>query len=53
MVYKPLLIRVRVNTGAVVVRSIRKEDLHTDYVPVGHSTGLAARMGRLAAPGSI
>src|SRR5439155_7644209 len=26
---------------------------HTDYVPVGHSTNLAARMEQLAAPGSI
>ena len=49
----PLLMRVGVNTGEVVVRSIRKDDLHTDYVPVGHSTNLAARMEQLAAPGSI
>jgi class 3 adenylate cyclase len=49
----PLLMRVGVNTGEVVVRSIRKEDLHTDYVPVGHSTNLAARMEQLAAPGAI
>src|SRR2546428_4493721 len=48
-----LYIRVGVNTGEVVVRSIRKDDLHTDYVPVGHSTNLAARMEQLAAPGSI
>src|SRR5262249_24673908 len=26
---------------------------HTDYVPIGHSTNLAARMEQLAAPGSI
>ena len=45
--------RVGVNTGEVVVRSIRKEDLHTDYVPVGHSTNIAARMEQMAAPGSI
>src|SRR5262249_36182478 len=51
--YPPLLMRVGVNTGEVVVRSIRKEDLHTDYVPIGHSTNLAARMEQLAAPGSI
>ena len=31
--------RVGVNTGEVVVRSIRKDDLHTDYVLVGYSTG--------------
>src|SRR5437867_7361871 len=49
----PLLMRVRLNTEEVGVRSIRKEDLHTDYVPVGHSTNLAARMEQLAAPGSI
>ena len=30
-----LHIRVGVNTGEVVVRSIEKDDLHTDYVPVG------------------
>ena len=51
--YAPLLMRVGVNTGEVVVRSIRKEDLHTDYVPVGHSINLAARMEQLAAPGAI
>src|SRR5882762_2063017 len=51
--YPPLLMRVGVNTGEVVVRSIRKEDLHADYVPIGHSTNLAARMEQLAAPGSI
>jgi len=45
--------RVGLNTGEVVVRSIRKDDLHADYVPVGHSTNLAARMEQLAAPGSI
>ncbi len=51
--HPPLLMRVGLNTGEVVVRSIRKDDLHTDYVPVGHSTNLAARMEQLAAPGSI
>jgi len=49
----PLQMRVGVNTGEVVVRSIRKDDLHTDYVPVGLSTNLAARMEQLANPGSI
>jgi class 3 adenylate cyclase/predicted ATPase len=46
-------IRVGINTGEVVLRSIRKDDLHADYVPVGHSTSLAARMQTLADPGSI
>jgi class 3 adenylate cyclase len=45
--YPPLLMRVGINTGEVVLRSIRKDDLHADYVPVGHSTNLAARMERL------
>src|SRR2546426_1517677 len=49
----PLQMRVGINTGEVVVRSIRTDDLHTDYVPVGHSTNLAARMEQLATPGSI
>jgi class 3 adenylate cyclase len=48
--HPPLLMRVGINTGEVVVRSIRKDDLHTDYVPVGHSTNLAARIEQLAAP---
>ena len=49
----PLQLRVGINTGEVVVRSIRKDDLHTDYVPIGYSTNLAARMESLANPGSI
>jgi predicted ATPase len=48
-----LQIRVGLNTGEVVVRSIRRDDLHTDYTPIGHSTSLAARMESLATPGSI
>ncbi len=48
-----LQIRVGVNTGEVVLRSIRKDDLHTDYVPVGQSTHLASRMENLATPGAI
>ena len=46
-------IRVGINTGEVVVRSIRKDDLHTDYVPIGHSTNIASRMESLATPGTI
>jgi predicted ATPase/class 3 adenylate cyclase len=49
----PVQIRVGINTGEVVLRSIRKDDLHTDYLPVGHSTNLASRMEGLATPGSI
>jgi predicted ATPase/class 3 adenylate cyclase len=50
---RPIEIRVGVNTGEVVVRSIRKDDLYADYVPIGHSTSLAARMESLATGGSI
>lgn len=49
----PLLMRIGANTGEVVVRSIRKDDLRTDYVPVGHSINIAARMQEMATPGSI
>src|SRR2546428_1385347 len=48
-----LEIRVGVNTGDVVLRSIRTDDLHTDYVPIGHSTSLAARLQSLASGGAI
>ena len=36
------------NTGEVAVCSIHKDDPHTDYVLVGHSTNLASRMKNLA-----
>ena len=45
-------IRVGVNTGEMVVRSIRRGDLQADYTPIGHSTGLAQRMESLATPGT-
>ena len=48
-----LTMRVGVNTGEVVMRSISKDDVRTDYVPVGHATNLAARMEQMATPGSI
>ena len=43
----------QVAVDEVVVRSIHKDDLHTDYIPVGHSTNIAARMEQMATPGSI
>src|SRR5262249_20093619 len=49
----PMQLRVGVNTGEVVARSVRKDALHADYVPVGHAINLAARMEALATPGSI
>ncbi len=48
-----LQIRIGLNTGEVVLRSIRKDDLRTEYTPIGHSTSLASRMEGLATPGSI
>ncbi|SIT51166.1 conserved hypothetical protein [Paraburkholderia piptadeniae] len=48
-----LQIRVGVNSGEVVVRGIRADDLHTDYDPVGHSINIASRMESVALPGSI
>src|SRR5262249_57222710 len=49
----PLQARVGVNTGEVVVRSLSTGEGRTEYVPVGHSTGIAARMQALAPLGSI
>ncbi|TDG03981.1 adenylate/guanylate cyclase domain-containing protein [Paraburkholderia guartelaensis] len=49
----PLQIRVGIHTGEVVVRSIRKDDLRTDYDPVGHTIHIASRMETMAAPSSI
>jgi class 3 adenylate cyclase/tetratricopeptide (TPR) repeat protein len=48
----PLHIRVGVNSGEVVVRSIGS-DLHMDYTAVGQTTHLAARLEQMAMPGTI
>ena len=48
----PLHVRVGLNSGEVVVRSIGS-DLHMDYTAVGQTTHLAARMEQMAMPGSI
>jgi predicted ATPase/class 3 adenylate cyclase len=48
----PLHIRVGLNSGEVVVRSIGS-DLHMDYTAVGQTTHLAARMEQMAMPGTI
>jgi class 3 adenylate cyclase/tetratricopeptide (TPR) repeat protein len=45
-------IRVGLNSGEVVVRSIRS-DLRIDYSAVGQTTHLAARMEQLASPGTV
>ena len=49
----PVQVRVGVNTGEVVVRTIQTGDAHTEYVPIGHATSLASRMQALAPIGSI
>ena len=49
----PIQVRVGVNTGEVVVRTIHTDQSHTEYTPIGHSTGLASRMQALAPVGSI
>src|SRR5215467_461541 len=48
----PLHIRVGLNSGEVVVRSIGS-DLRMDYSAVGQTTHLAARLEQMAMPGSI
>ena len=49
----PLLVRVGVNSGEVVVRSIATGDGRVEYTPIGHSISLASRLQTLAAPGSV
>ncbi len=48
----PIQIRVGLNSGDVVVRSIGS-DLRMDYTAVGQTTHVAARMEQMAMPGSI
>ena len=50
---QPIQARVGVNTGEVVVRSIKHRRGHAEYTPIGHTTNLAARMQTLAPIGSI
>ncbi len=49
----PLEIRVGVNTGEVVVRSISTGSGNVEYTPIGHTTNLASRMQAVAPTGSI
>ena len=48
----PIQIRVGLNSGGVVVRSVRS-DLRMDYSAIGLTTHLAARMQQMARPGTI
>ena len=47
----PIEIRVGLNTGEMVVRSIQTGEHRAEYTPIGHSTSLAARMQALRRPG--
>jgi class 3 adenylate cyclase len=47
-----LQLRMGVNIGEVVVRTIHTGTEHTEYSPIGHSISLASRLQTLATPGS-
>jgi class 3 adenylate cyclase len=49
----PIQIRVGLNCGEVVIRTIHTGQAQTEYTPIGHSTSLAARLQTLAVPGSV
>jgi class 3 adenylate cyclase/tetratricopeptide (TPR) repeat protein len=49
----PVSLRVGVNTGEVVVRTLATGEGRLEYVPIGHSASLAARLQALAAPGAV
>src|ERR1700686_549533 len=49
----PIEIRVGINTGEVVVRSIATGASHVEYTPIGHTTNLASRLQSIARTGSI
>ncbi|HEY1851808.1 MAG TPA: adenylate/guanylate cyclase domain-containing protein [Candidatus Binataceae bacterium] len=49
----PIEIRVGVNTGEVVVRSIQTGARNAEYTPIGYTTNLAARLQTIASTGSI
>jgi class 3 adenylate cyclase/tetratricopeptide (TPR) repeat protein len=48
----PVQIRVGLNSGEVVVRSV-ESDLRMDYTAIGPTTLLAARMEQMAKPGTV
>src|ERR1700689_1179792 len=49
----PVLIRIGINVGEAVVRTIKTSETETEYTPIGHSISLASRLQALAPPGSI
>ncbi|HVO23980.1 MAG TPA: adenylate/guanylate cyclase domain-containing protein [Candidatus Margulisiibacteriota bacterium] len=48
-----ITVRIGVNTGEAVVRTIHTSKEQPEYTPIGHATSVAARMQSLAPPGSI
>src|SRR5262249_39978269 len=48
-----LQLRVGANDGDVVLRSVRKDDRHTDCPPSGHSIHIASRLESLARGGAV
>ena len=49
----PITIRIGVNVGEAVVRTIKTGETDTEYTPIGHSISLASRLQALAPAGSI
>jgi class 3 adenylate cyclase len=49
----PIEIRVGINTGEVVVRSIATGNGQVEYTPIGHTTNLASRLQSLARTGTV
>ncbi|MGH7785490.1 MAG: AAA family ATPase [Candidatus Binatia bacterium] len=48
-----IVVRIGVNTGEAVVRTIHTSQGQPEYTPIGHATSLASRLQSLAPPGSI
>jgi uncharacterized protein (DUF924 family)/class 3 adenylate cyclase len=51
--HAPIEIRVGINTGEVVVRSIATGDGQVEYTPIGHTTNLASRLQSLSRTGTV
>jgi class 3 adenylate cyclase len=49
----PIEARVGINTGEVVVRTLKTTEDHAEYTPIGHTANLASRMQAIATSGSI
>jgi class 3 adenylate cyclase len=49
----PVEIRIGINTGEVVMRSVGHDQSHSEYLPAGHAVGLASRLQTIAPTGAI